>query len=35
LGEHNRALLGEIGVDGEAYARLLADGIAIEEPARP
>ena len=33
LGEHNRALLAEVGVDETAYARLLADGVACE--ARP
>ncbi len=30
LGEHNRALLAEIGVDATAYARLLASGAACE-----
>jgi formyl-CoA transferase len=30
LGEHNRALLGEVGVDDAAYAKLLADGVACE-----
>jgi len=30
LGEHNRALLAEIGVDHAAYARLLASGAACE-----
>lgn len=30
LGEHNRALLGELGVDAAAYAQLLASGIACE-----
>jgi formyl-CoA transferase len=30
LGEHNRALLAEIGVDEAAYARLLASGAACE-----
>jgi formyl-CoA transferase len=30
LGEHNRALLAEVGVDGAAYERLLASGIACE-----
>jgi len=34
LGEHNRVLLREVGVDDEAYARLLATGIAVEAPAR-
>jgi formyl-CoA transferase len=30
LGEHNRALLAEIGVDELAYAQLLASGVACE-----
>jgi formyl-CoA transferase len=30
LGEHNRALLAEIGVDGEAYAKLVASGVVCE-----
>ena len=30
LGEHNRALLGELGVDAAAYAKLLAAGVACE-----
>ena len=30
LGEHNRALLGELGVDESAYARLLAAGAVCE-----
>jgi formyl-CoA transferase len=30
LGEHNRVLLAEIGVDDAAYARLLASGAACE-----
>ncbi|MFN7086049.1 MAG: CaiB/BaiF CoA transferase family protein [Burkholderiales bacterium] len=30
LGEHNRALLGELGVDAAAYAQLLASGIVCE-----
>jgi crotonobetainyl-CoA:carnitine CoA-transferase CaiB-like acyl-CoA transferase len=34
LGEHNRALLREVGVDEAAYARLLAEGVAFEG-ARP
>lgn len=34
LGEHNRALLGEIGVTAEGYARLLAAGVACEGKAR-
>lgn len=32
LGEHNRELLSEIGVAGEAYDQLLAQGVAVEEP---
>jgi formyl-CoA transferase len=30
VGEHNRALLAELGVDDTAYAQLLAAGIACE-----
>ena len=30
LGEHNRALLREVGVDDATYAKLLADGVACE-----
>ena len=30
LGEHNRALLKEIGVDGAAYEKLLNEGVACE-----
>ena len=30
LGEHNRALLAEIGVDKSAYAQLLASGAVCE-----
>jgi hypothetical protein len=30
LGEHNRRLLAELGVDDAAYERLLASGIACE-----
>ena len=30
LGEHNRALLAEVGVDDAAYAKLLASGVACE-----
>ncbi len=33
LGEHNRAVLGEVGVDDAAYAKLLAAGIACEHGA--
>ena len=35
LGEHNRSLLREIGVDDDAYARLLASGVVVEAAARP
>src|SRR5882724_6291171 len=35
LGEHNRALLAEIGVDEAAYAKLVAAGIACEGSAAP
>ena len=34
LGQHNRALLQEIGIDEPAYARLLADGVVIEPAVR-
>ena len=34
LGEHNRQLLGEVGVNGDAYARLLASGAACEGTTR-
>jgi formyl-CoA transferase len=34
-GEHNRALLGEVGVDEAAYARLLAEGVAFEGALPP
>jgi len=30
LGEHNRALLAELGIDDDAYARLLAAGVVCE-----
>ena len=30
LGEHNRALLAELGIDDAAYAQLLAAGIVCE-----
>ena len=30
LGEHSRAILAEVGIDDEAYARLIASGVAIE-----
>ena len=35
LGEHNRALLREVGVDEAAYAKLLAEGAAHEGPLPP
>src|SRR6266480_3141886 len=35
LGEHNRALLAEIGVDDAAYAKLVAAGIVCEGGAVP
>ena len=35
LGEHNRALLAEIGIDQAAYAKLLAAGVACEGGAVP
>ncbi|HEX7631015.1 MAG TPA: CoA transferase, partial [Lacunisphaera sp.] len=34
LGEHNRALLAEIGVEGPAYDQLVADGVVIEPGAK-
>jgi formyl-CoA transferase len=33
LGEHNRAVLAELGVDEAAYAKLLAEGVVCEEAA--
>ncbi len=33
LGEHNRAVLAELGVDDAAYARLVAAGVVIEPAA--
>jgi formyl-CoA transferase len=33
LGEHNRAILAEAGVDDAAYAKLLASGAVCEEAA--
>ena len=33
IGEHNRALLAELGIDDTAYAQLLAEGIACESAA--
>jgi crotonobetainyl-CoA:carnitine CoA-transferase CaiB-like acyl-CoA transferase len=35
LGEHNRELLGEIGVDPHSYAALVEAGIAVEAAAAP
>jgi formyl-CoA transferase len=35
LGEHNRALLREVGVDEAAYAKLLAEGVAFEGALPP
>ena len=35
LGEHNRALLAELGVDDAAYARLLAAGVSCEGGSAP
>jgi len=35
LGEHNRALLAEIGVDEAAYAKLVAAGIVCEGGGSP
>ncbi len=35
LGEHNRALLGEVGVDDARYAGLLAAGAVYEGDSRP
>jgi len=35
LGEHNRALLAEVGVDEAAYAKLVAAGIVCEGGAAP
>jgi crotonobetainyl-CoA:carnitine CoA-transferase CaiB-like acyl-CoA transferase len=32
LGEHNRAILGELGIDEQAYAELLATGVVVEQP---
>ena len=34
LGEHNRALLAELGIDDAAYARLVADKVVVESPAK-
>jgi formyl-CoA transferase len=31
LGQHNRELLREVGVDDARYAKLLADGVVFEE----
>lgn len=36
IGEHNRALLAELGIDDDAYGRLLSNGIVCEgEPVSP
>jgi formyl-CoA transferase len=35
LGEHNRALLREVGVEDAAYAKLLAEGVACEGEPPP
>ena len=35
LGEHNRALLAELGVNDTAYSRLLASGVACESGNPP
>ncbi len=35
LGQHNRELLAEVGVDDAQYAKLLAEGAAYEGEARP
>ena len=35
LGEHNRALLGEIGIAGEDYAALVASGVVCGAPEPP
>ncbi len=32
LGQHNRSVLAEVGIDGSAYQQLLADGVAAEVP---
>jgi crotonobetainyl-CoA:carnitine CoA-transferase CaiB-like acyl-CoA transferase len=34
LGQHNRELLAEVGIDAVGYAAMLRDGIAYEEPPR-
>lgn len=34
IGQHNRELLGEVGVDDEAYAELLAEGVTREGKQR-
>ncbi len=34
LGQHNREILREVGVDDARYAKLLADGAVIEGDAR-
>ena len=35
LGQHNRELFAEVGVDEEQYAKLVADGVAYEGESRP
>jgi formyl-CoA transferase len=35
LGEHNRALLGELGITNAAYASLLAEGVVCEGASPP
>ena len=35
LGQHNRELLAEVGVDDAQYAKLLASGVAYEGDSRP
>jgi formyl-CoA transferase len=35
LGEHNRALLAEVGVDDGAYEELVARGVALEGGGGP
>jgi formyl-CoA transferase len=35
LGEHNRTLLAELGVDDAAYEQMLRSGVVYEAPAVP
>jgi formyl-CoA transferase len=35
IGEHNRALLAELGIDDAAYAKLVAAGVVCEGNAKP